>query len=878
MKGMDRCMIVLAWLAAGSTGGPLGFYAAGQTTTSAPAGPVVDFRYAPAWWQTCIGLPDDWQKTLVGADGELLYDYPGKFRGCRTRVSLGIVRETQWVSQGLLSPRVPIVRTVRRVGDIELIQDAFAVPPDAAPIAPVAPDALVVERLDVEEGLLDWARPQSFAEPAFTSVATHTWGPIHYCFRADGVTRYAIALGLCEGAELQRGQRILDLRIEGRTRRVVDLTAEFGRNVATAFVFETADEDSDGWIDIAAGVTKESRDATAILNALWIFRAGEAPPVPELITGRWNVRPLAFVDCGGEFPMRPVPRSDVIMMRMCNKGTEPTGAMPVLSVDSQFPVVANDSIGRIRVGRRTTILCSEPFRIVESDGNMLEARWVPAPIPPGGVQVAAFRVVRGEAADLGVFTVDAAESLRIAAEAYWQSVPLPYDRIQVPDPGVQALVKSSIRNIFQAREIKHGLPVFQVGPTCYRGLWVVDGSFLMEAAEYLGQTHAARAGIRYLLSFQREDGAVMLIDGHHKETGIAIWAVVRHARLTGDRAWLREVWPKVEKAVRCIRAMRRVTLADPKAPNAGLVPDGFSDGGLAGPAPEYTNVYWTLVGLKAAIEAARWLGETDEAGDWQREYDDFYATFRKAAERDMRTAAHGNRYLPIPMTGADKVAPQRAQWAFLHGVFPGRLFDNNDPLVKGNMAMLRAVEREGLVFGTGWMADGLWNYFGSFYGHAWLWTGDGRKAAEALYAFSNHASPLLCWREEQLPAGISKRDSPIVGDMPHNWASAEFVRLVRHLLVLERGDDLHLCEGMPAAWAGPGMVTRLRKVATEFGPISMEIRVAGDGSVARVAVTPPLRTPPARIVLHLADWSSGDGTLNVPTAGQSVTDVVLRPR
>src|ERR1039457_6928091 len=66
----------------------------------------------------------------------------------------------------------------------------------------------------------------------------------------------------------------------------------------------------------------------------------------------------------------------------------------------------------------------------------------------------------------------------------------------------------------------------------------------------------------------------------------------------------------------------------------------------------------------------------------------------------------------------------------------------------------------------------------------------------------------------------------VVGDMPHNWASAEFIRLVRHSLILERGNELHLFEAMPAKWARPGAVTRLRDIATEFGPVSLEFRVS----------------------------------------------------
>ena len=40
--------------------------------------------------------------------------------------------------------------------------------------------------------------------------------------------------------------------------------------------------------------------------------------------------------------------------------------------------------------------------------------------------------------------------------------------------------------------------------------------------------------------------------------------------------------------------------------------------------------------------------------------------------------------------------------------------------------------------------------------------------------------------------------------MPHNWASGEFIRMVRHMLILERGGELHLLEALPKAWTKPG--------------------------------------------------------------------------
>src|SRR5208282_3078601 len=227
--------------------------------------------------------------------------------------------------------------------------------------------------------------------------------------------------------------------------------------------------------------------------------------------------------------------------------------------------------------------------------------------------------------------------------------------------------------------------------------------------------------------------------------------------------------------------------------------------------------------LRSFAAAARWLGKVDEAEAWQTEYDDFLAAFHKAAARDMKTDPHGNRYLPILMNGQD--LPQRGQWGFCHGVYPGQLFAADDPLLAGNMAMLQATEREGMVYGTGWDAAGIWNYFASFYGHAWLWQGNGRKAAEVLYAYANHASPVLDWREEQSLQGEKFRK---VGDMPHNWASAEFIRLAVHLLELDRGDELHLLEGMPSQWLGAGMKSRLNGVATPFGPLHLTVQVSRD--------------------------------------------------
>jgi len=548
------------------------------------------------------------------------------------------------------------------------------------------------------------------------------------------------------------------------------------------------------------------------------------------------------------------PRSDLILVRVTNTGATERTLSPRLIVDTRLGFQLDDQ--QVIVNGHETIRSS--LKMLGSLPSEKKSRRViqleALVIAPGTTAGFCLRYCGGESISLNPTTLRQAVDAREHAITYWEKAALPYGRIQVPDAGIQALVDSSIRNIWQAREIKDGMTAFQVGPTCYRGLWIIDGAFLLEAATMLGAGDQARNGVAYELTHQKPDGRIEVMNDFSKENGIVLWTCARHALLTQDKAWLSSVWPKLQRIAGYIRTLRRQTLQNDSPLDDGMLPPGMPDGGIGGVFAEYTNPYWNLLGLRAFSQAARWLGKTDEATVWQKEYDDFMAAFRKAAARDLRKDVNGNDYLPILM-GEDgaKELPQRAQWGFCHAVYPGQIFDKADPLVAGNLAMLAATEREGMVYGTGWDATGIWSYFASFYGHAWLWQGNGRKAAEALYAFANHAAPMLVWREEQSLTGGKFRQ---VGDMPHNWASAEFIRLTAHLIELDRGSELHLFEGLPSAWTKPGMVTKLDRIATPFGPLTMELKIAADGKTANLHLEPLADNSCTKIVVHAGTWTN----------------------
>ena len=137
-------------------------------------------------------------------------------------------------------------------------------------------------------------------------------------------------------------------------------------------------------------------------------------------------------------------------------------------------------------------------------------------------------------------------------------------------------------------------------------------------------------------------------------------------------------------------------------------------------------------------------------------------------------------------------------------------------------------DEEGIPATTGWLPyRAVWNYHASFAAHVWLYAGRPDKAVDYLYAFANHAAPTWVWREEQ--SLKSSHNGQLIGDMPHNWASAEFIRLVRHLIVFERGETLDLLAGLPPEWMFPGAVTELAQTPTRFGPVSIRVAVGENG-------------------------------------------------
>jgi hypothetical protein len=181
-----------------------------------------------------------------------------------------------------------------------------------------------------------------------------------------------------------------------------------------------------------------------------------------------------------------------------------------------LPFAFEPQAQRVRVNDHETISAS--LRItgverVESARRVLQLESVT--VAEGASVTFCVRYGGGGSSPTESVTREQALACRARAVTYWEQVPLPYGRVQVPDPNVQALLDAAARN-----------------------------------------------GVAYELTFQQPDGRIQVMRDYSKENGIVLWTWVRHAQLTQDPAWLESLWPRLERIAEHLRTLRQQTLTN----------------------------------------------------------------------------------------------------------------------------------------------------------------------------------------------------------------------------------------------------------------------------------------------------------------------------
>ncbi len=390
----------------------------------------------------------------------------------------------------------------------------------------------------------------------------------------------------------------------------------------------------------------------------------------------------------------------------------------------------------------------------------------------------------------------------------------------------------------------HG--VLQGGEGFYDHFYIRDGGYQIMELEEAGLWDAARKAIEPYLESQRTDGRFETQKMQFDANGQALWVLWQFYKITGDRDWLSAVYPKMRRAVDWTMKARREAAAD--SPFAGVLPNAVADGEYLWDGKHHIIGYdlWNLRGLVCTADAAAVLGNEEEAKSLREEAGLYRAAIDAALERT------GLAYFPPSW---EKVG---THWGNTETLWPTELFPIDDPRVAATIHHARNTHGGGFIEGTiQWLGrpDAIHPYMSAYTTMASFARGDHEQVVEDYYWYLLHSTAAHAF-----PEGIYYQRRFAWSDtIPHVTGASNFAVLLRHMLIHERGDELHLLMAVPDWWLDDGQEIRVDRAPTHFGEMNLLVRGTAGG--VQVQFDPPKRQPPKRIVLHLPRSRPLVGTL-----------------
>ncbi len=384
-------------------------------------------------------------------------------------------------------------------------------------------------------------------------------------------------------------------------------------------------------------------------------------------------------------------------------------------------------------------------------------------------------------------------------------------KIRLPDEKLQAAFDANKAYLL----LLHDGDTITPGPWTYHQFWLRDAAYLLNALDKLGYHAQARQVIEKFPRRLQKDGYLQATEGEWDSNGAALWSMVEHARLTGDKELLaRHYWSMLRMAS-WINSKRRTTDnrgRKERWAHSGLLPPGPSAEHLGPSEYYYWDDLWGLAGLRAMMQTAEWLAQKSDAAKLRANYEafraDIDASLAIVAQRIGRAAMPASPYrrLDAGMVGN------------LAALYPLGLFDAHDPRIIDTIAALKEIA---------WLEDAYFNHVG----HSAFGTYLSLHVAQCLLLQRNHdawkiiawvlrhASPTFTWAEGIHP--ITRHGN--MGDGHHGWALADFLLIVRNLLLFEENDHLVLTPIMPEEWTTEMNVIKVEDAPTYFGDVSFTI-------------------------------------------------------
>jgi hypothetical protein len=379
------------------------------------------------------------------------------------------------------------------------------------------------------------------------------------------------------------------------------------------------------------------------------------------------------------------------------------------------------------------------------------------------------------------------------------------------------------------------------GEGFYDAFYIRDGAYQVMELEEAGLMEIARRALDSYLSHQRPDGRFESQKGQLDANGQAVWALWQYYKITGDKKWLEMVYPQMRKSVDWTIEARRKTAADPEFP--GLLPAAPADGEYLWDGKNHIVGYdfWNLRAMICAADAAAALGRKKEARSLEQGIRNYREAINAAWEKT--DLAH----FP-PSWEKDGT-----HWGNTEILWPVPVFDTKDPRIEALNQHVRREHFGGYVEGIiRWGYQGIPHpaihpYMGAYTTMNCLHRGLDEQVVEDFCWYLLHSTAAHAF-----PEGIFFNERTAWYEtIPHVTGAANYALLLRHMLVHEAGDELHLLIAVPDWWLDEGKEIRVERAPTHFGESSFVIR--GTPSGVHIEWAPPSREKPRRVVLHLPE-------------------------
>jgi hypothetical protein len=384
-------------------------------------------------------------------------------------------------------------------------------------------------------------------------------------------------------------------------------------------------------------------------------------------------------------------------------------------------------------------------------------------------------------------------------------------RVKVPEVAYQEAFdsnKMTLLLLFDGTSITPG--------TCtYHMMWFRDAAYLVPALERMGHADKAQSILMTYPDRQTPEGFFRSHNGEWDSNGQAMWTLVNHYRMTGNKKFLRSVYDSLPKAARWLDDMRVQDLPSTD-PARGLLPNGISAEHFGINGVYYWDDLWAVGGLRASAFAAKEMGRDEDARYMEGLADEYMSALESSWAYVARKL--GREVMPIsPFRDVD--------WASigsLVSVYPLHLLDPRSEIMKNTVKEIVAKCFYRDTHYHGIFHCGLNPYLSMHVAQYYLELRD-PYALTIFESMHSMATSTFTYPEAINPLTMGGA----FGDGHDGWSACDIFNFVRNLFVLEEDDTLTLLALSKPEWFEPGETIEVEDAPTYFGDISYTVRSAG---------------------------------------------------